>query len=180
MLAVSPHVISAVRQISSVIREDGMSEQIKLNEDVVSPQAEINPPRYLSAPKICHNLNCNFQTHEPLSKCPKCRRPIWTTNEFRLISLPIIFCGFFLSGIGGGLLYFAAPQIIGSMAAKIFITGIFGVILAFGLCILAIGLWQVLFGIANRRLIFIFLALLLLGMLIIGFGRLILILLSES
>ncbi|HEX8247581.1 MAG TPA: hypothetical protein VF599_05310 [Pyrinomonadaceae bacterium] len=163
-----------------------MSDQIKSNEVVFSPEAETNSPRYLTAPKICHNPNCSFQTHEPLSRCPKCRRPIWTTNEFRLISSIIVFCGFFLLSIGGGLGYIAyrnyapggrLPE--GYEAGVVVLTAIAGFISLFGSVIIAVGAWQVLFGKANRRLIFIFLMFLLAMLLIIGFGRLILLLLSE-
>jgi len=164
-----------------------MSNQSKPDEFVVSTQAEVNSPRYLTAPKICHNLNCGFQTHEPLSKCPKCRRPIWTTNEFRLISSLIVLCGFFFLGVGGGLGYIAyrnyapggrLPE--GYELGVVVLTAIAGFLLLFGLVVIAAGAWQVLFGRANRRLIFILLMFLLVMLLIIGFGRLILILLSES
>lgn len=162
-----------------------MSNQIKSDGVVVSSDAETDSPQYLNEPKICHNLNCGFQTHEPLRRCPKCGRPVWTTSEFRLISSGLIFCGLFLSVIGGGLIFLLVRVVSngtfkGGEAAAIFIFGIFGVILSFGLSVLAAGLWQVIFGRANRRLIYILLTTLLVLMLIVGFGRLILVLLSEN
>ena len=164
-----------------------MSNQSKPDEVVVSTQAEINAPRYLTAPKICHNLRCGFQTHEPLSKCPKCRRPMWTANEFRLISSLLVFCGFIFLGIGGGLGYIAYRNYApggrlseGYEVGVVFLTAIAGFLLLIGLVIIAAGAWQALFGRANRRLIFILLMLLLVMLLIIGFGRLILMLFSES
>ena len=156
-----------------------MSNQSKPNEVAASPHAEMNFPRYLTAPKICHNPNCNFQTHEPLRRCPKCGRPIWTTLQFRLISSVLILCGLFLSAVGGGLIFISARASIngsfeGGEAALVFIFGIFGVVLAFGLSVLAAGLWQVIFGRANRRLIYILLTSLFALMIIVGVGRLIL------
>jgi lysylphosphatidylglycerol synthetase-like protein (DUF2156 family) len=168
-----------------------MSNQSKPTEAAAASDAAIDSPRYLTAPKICHNLDCSFQTHEPLSRCPKCGRPIWTTNEFRVISSVLIFCGLFLSIVGGGLIFIFAGVVSntdasrgttfkGGEAMAIFIFGIFGVILSFGLSVLAAGLWQVIFGRANRRLIYILLTILLVLMLIVGFGQLILVLLSEN
>ena len=164
-----------------------MSNQTIPDEVVGSSHNEINPIHYLTAPKICHNPNCDFQTHEPLHRCPKCGRPIWTTNQFRLISSLIVLCGFFFLGVGGGLGYIAyrnyapggrLPE--GYELGVVVLTAIAGFILLFGLVVIAVGAWQVLFGRANRRLIYILLIFLLVMLLIIGFGRLILTLLSES
>lgn len=163
-------------------QEKFMSNQSNPDEFPVSHETETTSPRYLSAPKICHNPNCSFQTHEPLHHCPKCGRPIWTTNQFRAISAVLIFCGLFFIVFGGGLIYALAPidnnssrtRFTGSEARKIFILGIIGVILAFGLSVLAAGLWQVIFGRANRRLIYILLSFLLVLLTIVGVGRLIL------
>ena len=164
-----------------------MKDQKKSNEVVVSPEVRINSPRSLTAPKICHNPNCSFQTHEPLSKCRKCGRPIWTTNQFRLISSLLIFCGLFFITLGGGLIYAVAridnnssrTRFTGSEAQKIFILGIFGVMVAVGLSILAAGLWQVIAGRANRRLIYVLLTLFMVGLAIVGVGRLVLVLLEK-
>lgn len=152
-----------------------------------SSQAEINSPTYLTASKICHNPNCSFQTHEPLHKCPKCGRPIWTTNQFRLISSLLIFCGLLLMMIGGGLFFAAAPidnhssgtRFTGSEEQKIFILGIFVAIFAFGSSVLIAGLWQVIFGRANRRLIYILLTSFIVVLAIVGAGRLILVFLEN-
>lgn len=167
-----------------------MSNQSKPNNAVASLHAETNSPRYLTAPKICHNPNCGFQTHEPLHRCPKCGRPMWTANEFRLISGVLVFCGLFLSALGGGLIIVFANSILnsgesgasqfkGSEATLIFIFGIFGVILAFGLSALTAGVWQVIFGRANARLIYILLTLMLALLLIIWFGRFVVSLLES-
>lgn len=163
-----------------------MSNQSKPDEVVVSPQTESNSPRYLTAPKICHNPDCSFQTQEPLHRCPNCGRPIWTTNQFRLISFVLIICGLFMMILGGGLFYFLAPidkqsygtRFTGSEAQKIFILGIFVAIFAFGAFVLVAGLWQVIFGRASRRLIYILLTTFVVVLAIVGVGRLILTLLE--
>lgn len=164
-----------------------MNNQSNSNEVVASPEAGINSPHHLAAPRICHNPNCSFQTHEPIHKCLKCGRPIWTTNQFRLISSLLIFCGLFFILLGGGLIYAVASidnnssgtRFTGSEAQKIFILGIFGVMIAIGLSVLAAGLWQVIFGRANRRLIYILLTLFMVGLAIVGVGRFILVLLEN-
>ena len=164
-----------------------MSNQNIPDEVAGSSDNEINHIHYLTAPKICHNLNCSFQTREPLHSCPKCGRPIWTTNEFRLISSLLIPCGLFFIILGGGLIYFLAPidnnssgtRFTGSEAQKIFILGIFGVILAFGLSVLVAGLWQVIFGRPNRHLIYVLLTSFIVVLTIVGVGRLILELLAS-
>lgn len=159
-----------------------MNDQNKSNEVVALPESEINSPSGLTAPRICHNPNCSFQTHEPIHKCLKCGRPIWTSNQFRLISSVLIFCGLFFIILGGGLIY-AVAQVDnnsskGSEAQKLFILGIFGVMVAIGLSVLAAGLWQVVFARANRRLIYILLTLFMVGLAIVGVGRLVLVVLE--
>lgn len=162
-----------------------MNDQSRPNENTASPAAKINFPS--TAPKICHNPNCGFQTREALRDCPKCGRPIWTTNQFRLISSLLIFCGLFFILLGSGLLYALAPidgnssgtRFTGSEGQKMFILGIFAVMIAFGLSVLAAGLWQVVFGRANGRLIYIMFTALMIGLVIVGFGRLILTLLAN-
>lgn len=53
--------------------------------------------------KICHNPKCGFGTFDPGAKCPKCPGPMWTTREFRLISLVPVFCGLLLGMLGADL-----------------------------------------------------------------------------
>ena len=89
--------------------------------------------------------------------------------------------------LGGGLIYALAPnydnssgtRFTGSEAQKIFILGIFGVMVAIGVSVLAAGLWQVIFGRVNRRLIYILLILFMVGLAIVGVGRFILVLLEN-
>jgi len=89
----------------------------------------------------------------------------------------LIPCGLFFCALGGGLIYIVAradSTFKGGEAMSIFILGIFGVILALGLAVLITGLWQVIFGRVNRRLIYILLTFLLVLLIIVGVGRLIL------
>ena len=155
-----------------------MNGQRDPNNIGASAHAEINSPGPLTAPRICHNPNCGFQTHQPLRRCPKCGRPMWTTHQFRLLSLVLVLCGGVLAALGIALILILANTTsgLGAPSARqikggIFFLGIFGFILAFGLSVLAAGLWQVIFGRANLRLIYIVLTFLLALMMIVAVGR---------
>lgn len=124
--------------------------------------------------RICHNPSCGYTTFEPLAKCPKCRRPIWTTVQFRLISSGLIFCGLFFIVLGAGLVYlFTFGGFLGGEALRLLLLGSSGLILSLGLSVFAAGLWQVIFGRANMKIITTLLYLLCGFFAFIGFGRLI-------
>ena len=82
--------------------------------------------------------------------------------------------------IGGGLLYFVAPigknssgtRFTGSEGQKLFILGIFFAVFAFGLSVLAAGLWQVILGRASKSLVNAVLTMFVIILAIAGFGRL--------
>ena len=125
-----------------------------------------SPRRYMTAPKVCHNPYCLFESHERIYKCPKCGRPMWTPNEFRILSSLLIPCGLFLMLVGGGLIVLSTvkatndankvPQYSDSRvptAVLYFCYVLFGVILSAGMSVLAAGVWQVLTARASRWLI---------------------------
>lgn len=124
--------------------------------------------------RICHNPSCDYTTFEPLRKCPKCKRPIWTTVQFRLISSGLILCGLFFIALGGGLVYlFTFGRFLGGETLRLILLAFSGIILALGLSVVAAGLWQVIFGRANMKIITTLLYLLCAFFALIGFGRLI-------
>jgi len=162
-----------------------MNVQDNVNAETSVPQTVVNPVKHLTAPKICHNMNCGFQTHEPLTKCPKCKRPMWTTNEFRVISSLLVVCGLLFLLIGGGLGYIAyrnyayTENITEKHQTGIYFLSAISIFLtAFGLTVITAGGWQVIFGRANKRLIVITITFLIVFFLIVGSGRLILSLLG--
>lgn len=163
-----------------------MDDQSKQNIQSAFTETGNNPVRHLTAPKICNNPHCSFQTHEPMSRCPKCGRPIWTTNEFRAISSVLIFCGFLLLLLGGGLgyIFFRNYDFGGGMSednetGMFILAAVSGFIISFGLAVLVAGAWQVIFGRANWRIIKIILGFMIGMLLIAGFGRLVLYLLLD-
>jgi len=125
--------------------------------------------------KICHNPNCGYQTDESLAQCPKCSRPLLTAFQFRLVSSVLIFCGLLLTAGAVALIMLVASyeisEVKGGAATVTFIYGLLGLILALGLSVLAAGSWQVIFGRANARLVYILLTVLLLLLVIVGVGR---------
>lgn len=159
-----------------------MSNQSKPDETGASPAAETDSPRYPTALKICHNPNCGFSSRD-LHRCPKCGRPMQTTADFRIISLLLVCCGGALATIGGGLIFvtsgYKGSEFEGGEPVQIFLFGIFGVILSFGLSVTAAGLWQVIFGRANQKLIYLLLGFMLALLVIAGVARLVLLLLSS-
>lgn len=152
-----------------------------------TPSAGQNQPDSVAASrmlKICHNPYCGFKTLEAISKCPKCGRPVWTTSQFRVLSSFLIFLGGILLAAGVGLIILVASKVSGTNrdggeSLLIFLYLLFGLIAAFGLSVMATGVWQVLFGSANLKLIGILLSLLVGLLLIVGFGRLIMVVIEN-
>ena len=149
-------------------------------------ESENNPVQPLNKLKICNNFRCRYKTYQPVAKCPKCRRPIWTMNEFRLLMSLLIPLGGIFVLIGFGVIVSMEYSIIsgksrwtGSEASLYFVYALLGAIAALGFSIMSFGLSCVIFGRANKGLfkimMFGFIGLLL----IVGFGKLILTVLSD-
>src|ERR1041384_3984785 len=124
--------------------------------------------------RICHNPRCEYSTFESQTKCPKCGRPIWTTVQFRLISSVLILCGLFFIALGGGLVYlFTIGPFQGGEALRLLLLAFSGLILSLGISIVTAGLWQVIFGRANMKIIKILLYLMCSFFAVIILGRVI-------
>ena len=127
-----------------------------------------NPAVINSTPRICHNAFCSFETIEAIRRCPKCKRPVLTALEFRLLSLVLIPCGLFFVALGAGLIYIIAnpfsdpdiPKLKGGSAVAILLYGFFGLFLVFGFAVVMAGLWQFITGKPGKRLVTVIVALL--------------------
>lgn len=114
-------------------------------------------PFQLGPLKVCQNPECGHQTNDVVTKCPECGRPIWTQNEFRVISAMLLPLGLILA-VGGGAL-FVGIYLAGEKASKgglpmqILVLAISAFLFSFGLSALAVGVWQVIFARVNRVLI---------------------------
>jgi hypothetical protein len=144
-----------------------MDNRDEPNNESVFPPGQVEK-------RICHNPRCEYSTFEPLAKCPKCGRPIWTTVQFRLISSVLVLCGLFFIVLGAGLVYlFTFGPFQGGEALRLLLLGFSGLILSLGLSVAGAGLWQVIFGRANMKIIKTLLYLMCAFFAFIIFGRLI-------
>ena len=148
-----------------------MDNQIKTNKHEIYSVAESDLQFVPSETLTCHNYWCNYKTNEPLSNCPKCGRPLLTTQTFRLLGWLFIVPGAFLAITGALLLILAAPKLVAGMGVKLFVYGIFGLLLAVGLTIMAAGFRQALSGNRSQSLIAFVLILLITIAIIVAIGR---------
>jgi len=82
-----------------------------------------------------------------------------------------VFLGGLLAITGALLLIFAAPKLVGGTGVKLFVWGIFGLLLAVGMTIMTAGFWQALFGRRNQSLMTFMITLLILITVVIAIGR---------
>jgi hypothetical protein len=148
-----------------------MDNQIKENRRDVSSVAESSAQAATDELLTCHNYWCNYSTREPLSRCPKCGRPLLTTHTYRLLGLALVFVGGALAVTGALLLILAAPKLIGGMEVQLFVWSIFGLLLAVGLMIMTAGFWQAVFGRRQQSLMAFVIALLIALMLVAVIAR---------
>ncbi len=114
-------------------------------------------PRLLSCPK------CSFETAETLARCPSCGSRLQSATKVRIL-------GWLLLLIGTGLVLFmgALGIYLGSIIAQsgepgtttrftggtqeiALIVAVFGLVISFGLASMAGGLWQIIYGKPNRK-----------------------------
>ena len=114
-------------------------------------------PKVLSCPK------CSFETEESLARCPSCGSRLQSATKVRIL-------GWFLLLIGTGLVLFmsALGVYLGSLVARsgepgettrftggpqdvALIVAVFGLVISFGLASMAGGLWQIIYGKPNRK-----------------------------
>ena len=115
-------------------------------------------PKILSCPK------CSFETAETLARCPSCGSRLQSAGKVRIL-------GWMLLVIGAGLVLFmsALGIYLGSLIARsgepgattrftggpndvMLIVAIFGLVIAFGIAGMAGGIWQIIYGKPNRKL----------------------------
>ena len=116
-------------------------------------------------------VSCDYQTTEPLTKCPKCGRRLRTVKQARRIGWFQIMLGGFLVAlmsvitivvstiISGAATPGEGPRFTGSPSDVMFIYGIFAIVIAIGLVSIAGGIMQIRSGKANKLILFLILAL---------------------
>ena len=114
-------------------------------------------PKILSCPK------CSFETEETLARCPSCGSRLQSATKVRIL-------GWFLLLIGTGLVLFMGAlgiylwsiiaqsgepggtiRFTGGSQEIALIAAVFGLVISFGLASMAGGLWQIIYGKPNRK-----------------------------
>lgn len=114
---------------------------------------------------------CNYETTEPLAKCPQCGQRLRTATTVRWLGWLLIVLGSFLVIFMGGIAFMvtnmiaqsdepdATSRFTGGPEMLLFMYGIFGFVILFGLVALAGGIWQVKYGKRNKKLAYLIFAL---------------------
>ena len=150
-----------------------MGEHSEANDRGVSPVASASAGARPGpgATRTCHNYWCNYTTEDQhLSRCPRCKQPLLTARTYSLLGLALALVGGSLALTGALLIIFAAPGVIAGTAAKVFVWGIFGLLVSVGLSAMTAGVWQMLFGRRNQLLMTVVVALVITILLIAVIG----------
>ncbi len=110
-------------------------------------------------------ISCGYTTHALRSHCPQCGAGLQSRRWARRFGFALVWCGLFITGLMGAVLYYAAPLLLspgetingttfsGTATQAWAVFGIMGLVLAFGVTVLLYGAWQVWTGRRNRRVI---------------------------
>ncbi|HKO43485.1 MAG TPA: hypothetical protein VJU84_09350 [Pyrinomonadaceae bacterium] len=116
-------------------------------------------PRILSCPK------CSFETIEAVPRCPNCGSRLQSAKKVRILGGLLLVIGTFLVvfmsilGVYLGSIISnsndpgATTRFTGGPQDVMFIVVIFGLVIAFGLASIAGGIWQIIYGKPNRKVI---------------------------
>lgn len=115
-------------------------------------------PRILSCPK------CSFETSENLPRCPSCGSRLQSAKKVRILGGLLVVIGtilvIFMTGLGvylGSIISNsndpgATTRFTGGPQDVMFIVVIFGLVISFGLASIGGGIWQLIYGKPNRKI----------------------------
>lgn len=115
-------------------------------------------PRILSCPK------CSFETSENLPRCPSCGSRLQSAKKVRILGGLLVVIGtilvLFMTGLGvylGSIISNsndpgATTRFTGGPQDVMFIVVIFGLVISFGLASIGGGIWQLIYGKPNRKI----------------------------
>lgn len=124
------------------------------------------------APYFCQG--CDLDAWEQAPSCARCGRPLRKTSTVRALGWVLVFLGGGLTAFMAWLTYVVAgiisrsdrpgtgARFTGDSTDAAFIYGIFAVVIGLGVTFVLAGVWQIVYGRRNKKLIF--LALLLAGL----------------
>jgi hypothetical protein len=123
-------------------------------------------------------LGCNYQMHEFRSHCPRCGASMQSKRWSRRFGWGLLACGLFITAGIGAVIYNVAPMLLnpgvgtggsrfsGTVAQGRLFLGVLALVATFGTTTALYGLWQVLAGRRDKRVIYLLLGLgILLGLL---------------
>ena len=111
---------------------------------------------------------CDYETTDVLDKCPRCGRRLRTARQVRRLGWVLTFLGAFLVVFMGAITVLVTgiiSQADASARAKLndnpgmllFLYGLFGFVILFGLVGMTGGIWQIKYGKRNKKLAYIIL-----------------------
>ena len=119
--------------------------------------------------RIC--FKCGYEADTLEKKCPQCGRGMRTPTQNRILGFISVLCGIFLIGMMSFISFYmygainqtgkpgASAKFTGTQNDILMIIAIFGLVIIFGFVALIAGLWQLIFGKANKLLVYLVLGL---------------------
>lgn len=116
-------------------------------------------------PRILSCSKCSFETIEELPRCPSCGSRLQSAKKVRILGGLLLVIGTFLVvfmsilGIYLGSIISnssdpgATTKFSGGPQDVMFIVVIFGLVICFGLASMSGGIWQIIYGKPNRKII---------------------------
>lgn len=114
---------------------------------------------------------CNFETDQPIANCQVCGTPLRKTSTIRKLGWVLVVLGGVLT-MGMVYLTYVVSALIeraddpgsgarftGDSSDATMIYGIFGVVIALSITFVIAGIWQIVYGRRNKKLVFVALVL---------------------
>jgi uncharacterized paraquat-inducible protein A len=115
-------------------------------------------------PKVLSCAKCSFETSESLSRCPNCGGRLQSARKVRVLGWMLLVIGAFLVICMGTLgIYIGSlisqtgeststARFTGGPQDVALIVAVFGLVISFGIATMAGGIWQIVYGKPNRKL----------------------------
>jgi len=115
-------------------------------------------------PKVLSCAKCSFETSESLSRCPNCGGRLQSARKVRVLGWMLLVIGAFLVICMGTLgIYIGSlisqtgeststSRFTGGPQDVALIVAVFGLVISFGIATMAGGIWQIVYGKPNRKL----------------------------
>lgn len=114
--------------------------------------------------KVLSCAKCSFETSESLSRCPNCGGRLQSARKVRILGWILLVLGAFLVIFMGTLGFYlgriisqtgestSTTRFTGGPQDVALIVAVFGLVISFGFASMAGGIWQIVYGKPNRKL----------------------------